>query len=121
MKDRIKQIRKEVNLNQSDFAEKIGVKQSAVAGYESGNREPLDVVIKNICRNFSVNEDWLRNGIGEMHLPQNRNQRILSMVNDILQESDDSEKKQFFDMLTQLDARDWDTITKMFKIVKEQD
>lgn len=121
MKDRIKEIRKEVGLNQTLFAERIGVKQSAIAGYESGSRDPLDVVVKSICKEFNVSEEWLRTGIGEMHVPMTRNQRIMNMINDVLSDSDDSERKQFFDMLTQLDENDWSTISKMARIIKGQD
>lgn len=55
-----------LNLNQTDFGKKIGVKQTTIAGYENGTRQPLDTVIASICRVFSVNEEWLRNGTGEM-------------------------------------------------------
>ena len=64
--ERIKKIRTALNLNQTDFGKKIGVKQTTIAGYENGVRQPLDTVIASICRVFSVNEEWLRTGKGEM-------------------------------------------------------
>ena len=64
MKERIRELRKTLNLNQTEFGEKIGIKQGTVAGYETGNRVPLDTVINSICRVFNVNEVWLRTGEG---------------------------------------------------------
>lgn len=66
MKDRIKQLRKYFKLNQTAFGEKIGVNQSTITGYETGAREPLNNTILSICREFNVNEEWLRSGTGEM-------------------------------------------------------
>ena len=65
MKDRIKAVRKELALNQTDFGSRIGVKQGTVAAYENGSRIPLDSVIVSICREFGVSEHWLRTGEGE--------------------------------------------------------
>lgn len=64
MKDRIRLLRNKLGLNQTDFGKRIGVKQGSVAGYESGARNPIDAVITSICREFDVNEEWLRTGAG---------------------------------------------------------
>ena len=66
MNERIKELRKALNLTQDEFGSKIGVKRNTVAQYEIGRGSPLDSVVFSICREFGVNEDWLRNGIGEM-------------------------------------------------------
>lgn len=68
MNERIKKIRKHFGLNQTEFGCKIGVKQGSVAAYESGARIPLDSVILSICREFNVNENWLRSGDGEPYI-----------------------------------------------------
>lgn len=70
MKDRIKKIRKELDLTQQEFADKIGVKRGAIANYEIGRNEPVDSVVSLICRTFNVNEEWLRYGTGDMFLPE---------------------------------------------------
>ena len=66
MNERIKELRKILELNQTDFGNRIGIKQGSVAAYESGARTPIDAVIISICREFGVNEEWLRSGEGEM-------------------------------------------------------
>lgn len=66
MKDRIRKIRKELDLTQQEFAGKIGMKQNTIATYEMGRTNPSDQCIRSICREFGVNEDWLRTGEGDM-------------------------------------------------------
>lgn len=64
MKDRIKAIRKAKNLTQEKFGAALGLKQNTIAGYEMGLREPSNAVIALICKEFGVNEVWLRTGEG---------------------------------------------------------
>lgn len=66
MKDRIKKVRRELDLTQQEFADRLGVKRGTVANYEVGRNEPVDSIISLICREFHVNENWLRYGDGEM-------------------------------------------------------
>lgn len=70
MKTRIKQLRKALGMTQQKFADAIGVKQNTVAQYEIGRNEPIDSVLNLICKEYSVNPKWLRNGEGEMFLPE---------------------------------------------------
>lgn len=66
MKDRIKKLRKSLDMTQQEFADKIGVKRNTIGQYEIGRNEPIDAVVNLICREFNVNEEWLRTGNGEM-------------------------------------------------------
>lgn len=66
MNARIKELRKQLDMNQTEFGARIGVKQTTIAGYENGLRTPLDTVVTSICKEFGVSEWWLRNGEGEM-------------------------------------------------------
>lgn len=54
-------------MTQVEFGEKIGVKGNTVTNYENGLRTPTDAVILSICREFGVNENWLRTGNGEIY------------------------------------------------------
>ena len=69
MSERIKRIRKMLDLTQQEFADRIGIKRNTIANYESGRNEPVDSVISLICREYGVNETWLRSGEGEMFTP----------------------------------------------------
>ncbi len=72
--DRLKRLRKELDLTQEAFATRIGSVQNTITGYESGRRNPSAPVISLICREFDVNEEWLRNGTGEMFAPESNDE-----------------------------------------------
>lgn len=80
MQDRIKEIRKHHKLTQAEFGERLGVKGNTITGYETGIRSPSDAVIVSICREFNVNEIWLRTGIGEPFAPISREDRITDIL-----------------------------------------
>lgn len=90
MKDRIKKIRKEAKLTQVQFGEKIGVKGNTVTNYESGLRTPTDAVIKSICREFNIDENWLRTGEGEMFLPVLEEDEMALYVSELLEDEGDN-------------------------------
>ncbi|WP_251210197.1 helix-turn-helix domain-containing protein [Acetatifactor aquisgranensis] len=113
MKDRIKKIRKELDLTQQEFADRIGIKRGGVANYEIGRNIPIDSVISLICREFNVNEQWLRDGTGEMFIEQTRDEQIASFVGSIQASADDSFKKRFISMLSALDESEWEVLEKM--------
>ena len=62
---RIYAIRKDQNLNQEEFGKRIGVSRSAVCNYENGTRPVGEQIILAVCREFGVNETWMRYGAGE--------------------------------------------------------
>lgn len=119
MKNRIKQIRKEHKLTQVEFGEKIGVKGNTVTNYETGLRNPTDAVILAICREFGVNEDWLRTGNGEPTIKRTRRQEIGAFANEVMDLPDESIKKRLIEALAKLDERDWETIAKIADSLKE--
>lgn len=65
---RIKEVRKDQRMTQTEFGVQIGVKGNTITGYENGTRSPSDAVINNICLVFSVNQTWLRTGDGEKYI-----------------------------------------------------
>lgn len=74
MDERIKKIRKALDLTQQEFANRIGVKRNTVATYEMGRSAPSDSAISLICREFNVSEEWLRTGKGEMFITASNNE-----------------------------------------------
>jgi transcriptional regulator with XRE-family HTH domain len=63
--ERLRKLRKHLGLTQLEFSEKIGLSRSHLSGLESGKEKPSDSLIRLICLEFSVNEQWLRHGEGE--------------------------------------------------------
>lgn len=70
MNNRIKKLRKALDLTQQEFAKRIGSVQNTITGYETGRRVPSNQVISLICKTFNVSETWLRTGEGEMFSPK---------------------------------------------------
>lgn len=66
MEERIKFIRNQAKMTQTEFGEKLNIKKSTVAAYEVGAREITDRTIADICRVFNIREEWLREGVGDM-------------------------------------------------------
>lgn len=79
--ENIKRVRNEERLTQQEFADRIGVKRNTVATYEMGRSEPSDSAVMLICREFGVNEKWLRTGEGEMKVKRN-----MSVLDQLAQE-----------------------------------
>lgn len=117
MKERIKYIRKEVGLTQVEFGEKIGVKGNTVTGYEKGLRNPTDAVILSICREFNVNENWLRNGEGPIY--KERDGSFTEMLSDI-DDSDDDFIKNIIRIYMELDEDSKAALKKVAKKMAEK-
>ncbi len=66
MNERIKELRKALNLTAEKFSEKIGVTRSAVSNIERGHRNVTEQSIMLMVNEFNVNEVWLRTGKGDM-------------------------------------------------------
>lgn len=113
MKDRIKKIRKELDLTQQKLADRLGVQRNTIAMYEMGRTLPSDAIMRSICREFNVNEDWLRTGQGEMFIKTTRDEQIASFIGSIQSSEDDSFKKRFISMLSALDESEWEVLEKM--------
>ena len=65
--DRIKELRKHLKMNQTDFGMKLNLSQTAIGQYENGTRNITDRSISQICTTFQISENWLRTGQGEMY------------------------------------------------------
>lgn len=88
MNERIKKLRKALDLTQQQFADKIKVKRNTVATYEMGRSEPSDSAISLICREFNVNENWLRTGEGEMFEQLTDQQKVMKYTAMLLKDKD---------------------------------
>lgn len=67
--ERLIRLRKDLGLTQEKFAQKINISRTGLANIERGENRLTDRIIADICREFEVNEDWLRNGTGEIYKP----------------------------------------------------
>lgn len=80
--ERIKFVRKQKKLTQQKFADALGLKRNTVGGYEINTVDPSDRTISDICREFGVDEIWLRTGIGDPFTPETRDEQIAKILNE---------------------------------------
>ena len=81
MKNRIRELRKKVlGMTQKDFSARLGLSENFIWQIEKGEREPSDRTISDICREFSISENWLRTGDGDMRTPRSREEEIADLV-----------------------------------------
>lgn len=119
MKERLKKLRKTLDLTQQEFADKLKVPRNTIGGYEVGKSNPSDAAVNNICNIFNVNEEWLRTGNGEMFIELTRDEQIENFVGDALKSEEDSFKKKFISMLAALDESDWEVLQKMVELLQQ--
>ncbi len=90
------------HLKQVEFAKRVGLDQSYVSQLSSGKRVPSDRTISDICREFGVNEEWLRTGEGEMYRPKSRNQLLAEFFADVLDAKDGDPVREYCTVLASL-------------------
>lgn len=107
MNERLKKLRKALDMTQQAFSDKLGVKRNTVGQWEIGRNEPSDAIIFSICREFNVNENWLRTGKGDMFIELSYSDEIAQFVGQLMTEEDDSFKKRLISGLAALDDNGW--------------
>ena len=120
LNERLKKLRKTLGLTQQEFADKIGSKRNTIAKYETNTNAPSAAVISLICREFDVNEIWLKTGEGEMFVSLTRDEEISRFVGETLSDESDTFKKRFISMLSNLDESDWEVLEKMVALMQAQ-
>ncbi len=120
MKDRIKQIRKELGLTQQALADKLSVQRNTIAMYEMGRTTPSDAVIRSICRELNVNEEWLRTGSGEMLIQQTRDEQIEAFVGSLMADEEDSFKRRLISGLCALDDTGWKVLEDFLDSIQKK-
>ena len=91
MKDRFKELRESLSLTQQKFADRLDISRNFVAQIEMGNKIPSERTIKDICREFKVNYDWLVNGTGDMF--QDDDSDAQAIVDSVMTGDNDFAKK----------------------------
>ena len=111
--ERLINIRKTENLSQSDFAKRLDLSRNFISLVENGNRELSDRTLKDICKEFNENENWLRTGEGEPRIPLTRKQAITDFMADCLKDEDDSFRSGLIEALAELSVEEWEVLEKI--------
>lgn len=120
MNERLKKLRKTLDLTQQEFADRIGIKRNSLANYETGRNTPIDAILISICREWNVNEEWLRTGNGEMFLELNRKDQLVLWASTALSKESEDFRNRFVDALSKLDVNDWDLLANIAEVLVRQ-
>lgn len=110
MKERIKKLRKALSLTQQEFADRLGISRGNIATYETRDGSPGNSVISLICREFNVNEIWLRTGEGEMFVELPKNEALAAQIQKFLQGGTDSFRERLVSLLIRLEPEQWEAL-----------
>lgn len=110
LKERIKEVRKTLGLTLEEFGNKIGVTKTTISRIENGVNSVTNQMLISICREFGVNEEWLRSGEGEMFVPLTRSEAIAEFAGSLMKEEDASFKKRLIEALAKLNEQEWEVL-----------
>ena len=85
--NRVRELRKSLDLTLEKFGKKLGVGKTAISNIENETRNLTEQMLLAICREFNVNEEWLRDGSGEMFRAEEENS-IVARATMLLGEKD---------------------------------
>ena len=113
MGERVKELRKALGLSGEKFGEKIGLKRNSLSQIETGKNNLSEQNILAICREFNVNEEWLRTGSGEMFKDITLDEEIISFIGDIQWDASNTFKKRFISAIAKLNEEEWKVLEKI--------
>ncbi len=122
MHNRIRQVRMNANLSQTEFAERINLSKNFISLIENGGREPSDRTIRDICREFGVNETWLRTGVGDPFLPSVREQEIAALTKTLMSDRPESFRSRLVTALLKFppDAPEWEALERIYDSIEAE-
>lgn len=122
--ERIKELRKALEIRQGDFAKKLSTTQGHISDIENGRKNLSDRTIKLICledwNGRTVNEDWLRTGKGEMFIETSEDEQIAEFVGRALSSKPETFRKRLILALSTLDDDEWDLLEKILDKMAEK-
>lgn len=120
MNERIKTLRLDLSLTQSEFGEKLGISQNYVWMIEKGDRVPSDRTVADICRVFGVNEDWLRSGHGEKYLRLSRKETVAAYVGKILGGKVTPLEETLIEFMAETSPQEWEELARIINRFTEK-
>lgn len=116
MNTRIKAVRKTLGLTLDKFGERLGISNSACSALETGKNKPSEQTIRAICREFGVNEIWLRTGAGEMFRPEEESEELARNLKRLMNGRPDSLARRAVRVLLRYepDGPEWHVLEKIY-------
>ncbi len=120
MGGRLHLLRKQFNLTQQQFANRLNVVRANIGRYESGACMPSGAVVELICREFNVSRRWLETGEGDMFQPLERQEAIKQLTDKIFEAPSDT-LSAFVNAVTQLTESDLQVLSAFARALREGD
>ena len=118
---RVKEVRKALNLTMEEFGKSLGVTKAAISNIENGTRGLTDQMFLSICRVYNVNEEWLRSGAGEMFVPMTRDEQIEEFFGDVLRDEEDDFRRRLISVLAKLTPDEWSLLEEKLREIIGED
>ena len=120
--ERVREVRKDAGLTMKAFGARIGVTDASISMIENGKNGISDQSILSICREFSVSEAWLRDGVGEMHEAKSREAELAELVKRLLSQRPDSFQSALITTLLRFDpdGPEWEILERIFESVQKE-
>lgn len=118
--DRISWCVKESGLTKTAFADKINVTQQYVSNLCLGKKIPSDRTIADICREYDVNEEWLRTGRGDPYIQLSRDEELAQFFGEVMKGEDPDFRRRLLSVMSRLTTDEWALLEQMaWKLVDE--
>ena len=116
---RVKAVRKELGMTLDAFGKRLGVTKTAISNIENGARCLTDQMLLSICREFGVNETWLRTGAGEPFMPPSRSEEMGRLVKSLMADKPESFRSRLITALLRFDADgpEWQVLENIYNSV----
>ena len=122
MNQRIKELRKILGLSQEEFAAQLGLTRGAITNIEHNKTEPKPLLVQLICKEFKVNEIWLRTGVGEPFQKKERAQEMTELFADLMNDRPESFRARLITALLRFspDGPEWAALESIYNSIQAE-
>lgn len=110
--DRVREARESFNLSQTAFGARIGATRDAINNVENRRAEASNMLLTAICREYSIDEIWLRTGVGEMFKERTREEDIAAFLGSVLGGKCTDFQRRLVSVLARMDVSEWELLEK---------
>lgn len=117
--ERCIEVRKSLGLNQTQFAEQLEMSRNFINRMEQGEFQPSNRTIADICRKFSINENWIQTGEGEMK--SQTEDEFMRMWVDLVSNDEETKKAimAFYKLTPEQRKEVWNVVKTLAKAITE--
>lgn len=122
MNQRIKELRKILGLSQEEFAAQLGLTRGAITNIEHNKTEPKPLLVQLICKEFKVNEIWLRTGVGDPFQKKERSQEMTELFADLMNDRPESFRTRLITALLRFspDGPEWAALESIYNSIQAE-